>query len=105
MVEAYLKSNAIAVSSIIDEPMFVHPTYDISKLLKKMQNEKTHMAIVVDEYGQTDGLVTLEDIIEEIVGNIQDEHDNEEKEARRTLDDGYIVDGLISLNDLGRSVR
>jgi putative hemolysin len=100
MVKAYLKSNAIAVSSIIDSPMFVHPTYDISKLLKKMQKEKTHMAIVVDEYGQTDGLVTLEDIIEEIVGNIQDEHDNEEKEARRTLDDGYIVDGLISLNDL-----
>ncbi len=100
MVEAYLKSNVIAVSSIIDSPMFVHPTYDISKLLKKMQKEKTHMAIVVDEYGQTDGLVTLEDIIEEIVGNIQDEHDNEEKEARRTLDDGYIVDGLISLNDL-----
>ena len=100
MVEAYLKSNVIAVSSIIDSPMFVHPTYDISKLLKKMQKEKTHMAIVVDEYGQTDGLVTLEDIIEEIVGNIQDEHDNEEKEARRTLEDGYIVDGLISLNDL-----
>ena len=100
MVEAYLKSNVIAVSSVIDKPMFVHPTYDISKLLKKMQTEKTHMAIVVDEYGQTDGLVTLEDIIEEIVGNIQDEHDNEEKEARRTLDDGYIVDGLISLNDL-----
>ena len=100
MVEAYLKSNVIAVSSIIDSPMFVHPTYDISKLLKKMQKEKTHMAIVVDEYGQTDGLVTLEDIIEEIVGNIQDEHDNEEKEARRTLDAGYIVDGLISLNDL-----
>ena len=100
MVEAFLRSSAISVSTIIDEPMFVHPTYDISKLLKKMQKEKKHMAIVLDEYGQTDGIVTFEDIIEEIVGNIQDEHDNEEEEVRHTQDDGYQVDGLISLNDL-----
>ena len=61
MVEAFLRSSAISVSTIIDEPMFVHPTYDISKLLKKMQKEKKHMAIVLDEYGQTDGIVTFED--------------------------------------------
>ncbi len=86
--------------SELEDPIFIHPTYDISKLLRKMQKEKIHIAIVVDEYGQTDGIVTLEDIIEEIVGNIQDEHDEEEEEARRTADAGYVVDGLISLNDL-----
>ena len=86
--------------SELEDPIFIHPTYDISKLLRKMQKEKIHIAIVVDEYGQTDGIVTLEDIIEEIVGNIQDEHDEEEEEARRTADAGYVVDGLISLIDL-----
>ena len=86
--------------SELEDPIFSYPTYDISKLLRKMQKEKIHIAIVVDEYGQTDGIVTLEDIIEEIVGNIQDEHDEEEEEARRTADAGYVVDGLISLNDL-----
>ena len=86
--------------SLMEKPIFIHPTYDISKLLRKMQKEKMHFAIVVDEYGQTDGIVTLEDIIEEIVGAIQDEHDDEEAEARRTADFGYVVDGMISLNDL-----
>ena len=80
--------------------MFVHPTYEISKLLKKMQKEKTHMAVVVDEYGQTDGIVTLEDIIEELVGNILDEHDTEEKQFRRMSENSFMVDGLLSLNDL-----
>lgn len=101
LMEAYLagKGNE-SVEQVMEEPMFIHPAYDIAKLLRKMQKEKNHIAIVVDEYGQTDGLVTLEDIIEEIVGNIQDEHDEEETEARRTADAGYLVDGLISLNDL-----
>ena len=85
---------------VMEEPMFIHPTYDICKLLRRMQKEKIHIAIVLDEYGQTDGLVTLEDIIEEIVGKIQDEHDDEKEEAHRTADEGYVVDGLISLNDL-----
>ena len=47
----------------MDEAMFIHPTYDILKLLKKMQKEKKHMAIVLDEYGQTEGIVTLEDVL------------------------------------------
>lgn len=57
---------------------FIPETRSIDKLLKKMQEGKYHMAIVIDEYGQTAGLVTMEDIIEEIVGNIQDEYDEEE---------------------------
>lgn len=100
LIKAYLENADITVSKVADEPMFVHPTYDISKLLRKMQKEATHMAVVVDEYGQTDGLVTLEDILEEIVGNILDEHDVAATEARRTTDDGYVVEGQISLNDL-----
>ncbi len=101
LMSAYLDGHGEEpCETVLDDPIFIHPTYDISKLLRKMQKEKVHFAIVVDEYGQTDGIVTLEDIIEEIVGNIQDEHDEEEEGAHRTADAGYVVDGLISLNDL-----
>ncbi len=101
LMAAYLDGHgAEPCESMMEEPIFIHPTYDISKLLRKMQQEKMHLAVVVDEYGQTDGIVTLEDIIEEIVGSIQDEHDEDENEATRTADAGYVVDGLISLNDL-----
>ena len=96
----YLESPDTPVTEVMDEAMYIHPTYDITKLLKKMQKEKNHMAIVLDEYGQTDGLVTLEDILEEIVGNIWDEHDEETEEVSETYGDGYLVDGMIKLHDL-----
>lgn len=101
VVVAYLKNAYDEVKTIMDKPIFIHPTYNISKLLKKMQSEKIHMSIVVDEYGQTEGLVAMEDIIEEIIGNILDEHDEEEDQLVRTIKDGtYIVKGLAKLQEL-----
>ncbi len=101
MTKTYLHSPDTLVGDIIEEALFIHPAYDTLKLLKKMQKEKKHMAIVLDEYGQTDGLVTLEDVLEEIVGNIWDEHDAETEEVREaTIGDGYVVDGMIKLHDL-----
>ncbi len=100
IIKAYLKDPDTVIEEILDEAMYIHPTYDISKLLKKMQKEKNHMAVVLDEYGQTDGIVTLEDILEEIVGNIWDEHDEETEEVSETYGDGYLVDGMIKLHDL-----
>ena len=105
MTKQYLADPDTLVGDIIDEAMFIHPTYDISKLLKKMQREKNHMAVVLDEYGQTEGIVTLEDILEEIVGNIWDEHDTETKEVRTTYGDGYVVDGMIKLHDLEEMIE
>ena len=100
MTKCFLKNPNSKVEEIMDEAMYIHPTFEISKLLKKMQREKNHMAIVLDEYGQTDGLVSLEDILEEIVGNIWDEHDEETEEVSATYGDGYQVDGMIKLHDL-----
>ena len=100
LIAAYLKNPDDTIETIVKDVIFIHPTYEISKLLKRMQKEKNHMAVVIDEYGQTDGMVTLEDVIEEIVGNIFDEHDTEENQVRKTADNGYVVDGLLSLNDL-----
>ncbi len=101
MTKTYLHSPETPVGDIIEDALFIHPAYDTLKLLKKMQKEKKHMAVVLDEYGQTDGLVTLEDVLEEIVGNIWDEHDAETEEVREaTIGDGYVVDGMIKLHDL-----
>ena len=94
------------VRSIKDTEQFIKPvayvaeTLKAAVLLKKMQAKKTHIAIVVDEYGGTTGLVTLEDIIEEIVGDIYDEHDAVvSKEVRKTGADTYAVAGGANLED------
>ena len=98
-VREYLKHKESLVESVMVEPYFVHPTRNISKLFKQMQNDKIHMAIITDEYGQTDGVISMEDILEEIVGNIFDEYDDEEDEVRRVGND-YVVDGTAELDEI-----
>ena len=101
LVAKYLQSPESVVTDVVEEPIFIHPTFNISKLLEKMQSEKIHMAIVVDEYGQTEGIVTMEDIIEEIVGNIFDEHDDEEEVNISCVSEGiYMVNGSAPLDEL-----
>lgn len=101
LIAKFLKEPNAVVTEVLDDPIFIHPTFNISKLLEKMQSEKIHMAIVVDEYGQTEGIVAMEDIIEEIVGNIFDEHDEVQEEEISCLSEGvYIVDGSASLDEL-----
>lgn len=79
---------------------FVPEGKSIDKLFKEMKNKKAHMVIVLDEYGQTAGLVTMEDVVEEIVGNIQDEYDNEEEPVRQLPDGSYLVKGMTELDIL-----
>ena len=89
------------IPDLIREVEFVPETMNINTLFKKMQREKNHLVIVVDEYGQTSGLVALEDILEEIVGNIEDEHDEEEDEMILETNNGsYLMDGLTELSDV-----
>jgi CBS domain containing-hemolysin-like protein len=81
--------------------LFVPPSMPVLDLLTRMRATRTHMAIVVDEYGGTDGLVTIEDIVEEIVGEIEDEHDEDEAALLVALDDGrYEADARLPLDDL-----
>ncbi len=79
---------------------FIPETKSIDTLFKEMQTEKKHMAIVLDEYGQTSGLVALEDILEELVGNIMDEYDEEEVLITKQADGTYLADAFIDLEDL-----
>ncbi len=92
------------VNEVLYEVELVPETRNIDDLFKLMQRKKSHMAIVVDEYGQTAGLVTMEDILEEIVGNILDEHDDDEEQIQLRADNTYVVDGMTLLEDLEEEI-
>lgn len=88
------------IPGLLREVEFVPETMKINTLFKMMQKEKGHMVIVVDEYGQTSGLVAMEDILEEIVGNIEDEHDTENLQIEQESEGCYRIDGLTDLEEV-----
>ena len=89
------------IRGLVRETMFVPETKNIDALFQTMQHTKTQMVIVVDEYGQTSGLIAMEDILEEIVGNIMDEYDEEEEYIEETGNaDEYIIEGITPLEEL-----
>jgi putative hemolysin len=93
------KTGQVDIRKILKPPFFVPATMNISLLLREMQKKRIHMALVVDEHGGISGLVTIEDLLEEIVGEIRDEHDVESPVVQVT--DGIMsIDASISLRDL-----
>lgn len=95
----YSSTGLVDVRKLLKPPIFVPETMKISNLLRDMQKRRVHLAIVIDEYGAVDGLVTLEDLLEEIVGEIRDEYDTESPVIQ--LPDGSkIIDASISISDL-----
>src|SRR2546428_9569652 len=88
------------LSRYVRPPFFVPEVMKVVKLLKEMQRRKTHLAIVVDEFGGTSGIVTLEDVVEEIVGEIHDESDVEEKRIKVLADGVVLADGSVPLREL-----
>ena len=88
------------IPELVREVDFITETIKINSLFKKMQTAKNHMCVVIDEYGQTSGLVAMEDILEEIVGDIEDEHDEEEQTFSVESDGSYTFDGLTELRDV-----
>lgn len=90
----------IKIKSIVRQAMFVPETKRVAELLRDIQHEKIHMAIVIDEYGSTAGLVTIEDLLEEIVGEIYDEYDLEEKQIEPLGENKIMVDGRLPIDDV-----
>lgn len=88
------------IDGLLREPHFIPETRHVDSLFKEMQSQKIHMEIVVDEYGQTAGIVTMEDILEEIVGNILDEYDEDEDYISKRDDGTFIFDGMTPLDDV-----
>jgi len=92
-----------AIRSLLRPPMFVPESMSIDDLLHQLQRRKVHLAVVLDEYGGTAGLVTIEDLLEEIVGEIQDEYDEEEEMVVRLDEDRVRFDGRASVDELGEA--
>ncbi|MBU3128260.1 hemolysin family protein [Clostridium tagluense] len=95
-----IQGNNQNIEDIIREIKFVPESLSISELLKVFKKQKVQMAIIIDEYGGTFGLVTIQDILEEIVGEIQDEFDEEGNEIIKTEDGNYLVDGKVLIEDI-----
>ncbi|MDX2223096.1 MAG: transporter associated domain-containing protein [Rhodospirillaceae bacterium] len=90
----------IKLADLVRKVLFVSPSVRVLDLLLQMRLKRTHMALVVDEYGGIDGLVTIEDVVEQIVGNIEDEHDAEQPpEIAETADGGAVADARLALAD------
>jgi len=88
------------IDGLLRDAHFIPETKNINALFKEMQSEKIHMEVVIDEYGQTAGIVTMEDILEEIVGNIMDEYDDEEPDIVAKGDDTFQLSGMTPLADV-----
>jgi CBS domain containing-hemolysin-like protein len=94
-----------AMAGLMREPLFVPESMGVIELLARMRAQRIHLAIVVDEFGGTEGLVTIEDVVEEIVGEIEDEHDEAEAGMLTMLDDGlWEADARVELEELAEAV-
>ncbi len=99
------KNNEFSINKVKRNVLFSSPAMLVSDLLGQMRATRTHLAIIVDEHGGTDGIVTIEDLVEEIVGEIEDEHDSKEKPLITTQENGaLIVDGRANVYDLERAL-
>jgi putative hemolysin len=98
--DAVLRNETVPVRDTARPAMFVPETKKVSELLKEFQTERLQIAIVLDEFGGTAGLITIEDVVEEIVGDISDEHEDEENSIVKTGDDVWIVSGLVKVHAL-----
>lgn len=95
-----IKGHNIVIKKILRKPIFIPATTKVDALIELLQAENSHLAIVVDEYGGVDGLVTMEDALEELVGEIYDEHDDVAENIIKKSDHSYVINADVDLNDL-----
>jgi len=106
LIPYLLKPQDFKLESVLQPPMYVVDTARLEDVLRQMQRAKTHFGFVVDEHGGVEGIITLEDLLEEIVGDISDEHDEEVNEQITTIDkSNFLLDGALAVRDLNRRLK
>ena len=95
----------IDIEKLIQKPYFVPEMKNIDELFKEMQKNRNHMAILVDEYGGFSGIVTIEDLIEQIMGDINDEHDDEEESIQKLSDNVYLINGTTEIREVNKELN
>jgi CBS domain containing-hemolysin-like protein len=106
LIPYLLRPQDFRLEYVLQPPMYVVDTGRLEDVLRQMQKAKTHFGFVVDEHGGIEGIITLEDLLEEIVGDISDEHDEEVNEQISVVDDRtYLLDGSLAVRDLNRRLK
>ncbi|MBW9147775.1 hemolysin family protein [Clostridium sp. CM028] len=101
IMEARIKGfENVNIKNILHSPYLVYQSKNIDELFRELKISKNHMAVLIDEYGGFSGVVTIKDLIEEVMGNIEDEYDDDEPDIRKVDNNTYIVNGLLSLDEL-----
>lgn len=98
------KVEDIEIRKILRPAYFVPETKNIDSLFRELQHSQNHMAILIDEYGGVSGILTIEDLLEQIVGNISDEYDEDDKEIEKLDQNTYLVNGLVSINEINQTL-
>jgi CBS domain containing-hemolysin-like protein len=102
MIKHLLRPKSFKLKDVLNEPVYVVDNARLETVLRRMQEDKFHFGFVVDEHGGVEGIITLEDLLEEIVGDISDEHDEEVNAQIKQTDGSYILDGGLAVRDLNR---
>ena len=106
LIPYLLRPQEFSLEYVLQSPLYVVDTARLEDVLRQMQKAKTHFGFVVDEHGGVEGIITLEDLLEEIVGDISDEHDEEVNEQINQVDErNYLLDGSLAVRDLNRRLK
>jgi CBS domain containing-hemolysin-like protein len=104
VLQCLVRNDGFDIRGLLRKPFFVPHSKHIDELLRELRRRRVHIAVVVDEYGGVSGIVCMEDIIEEIIGDIQDEFDNEQEDVLKLGEDSYLCDARVNLEDLSEEI-
>jgi CBS domain containing-hemolysin-like protein len=104
LLSCVVKNDTLDIRGILRKPFFVPHSKHIDELLTELRRRRVHIAVAVDEYGGVSGIISMEDIIEEIIGDIQDEFDNEREDILKLSEDSWLCDARMNLEDLSEEI-
>jgi CBS domain containing-hemolysin-like protein len=104
LLSCVVTNDMLDIRSILRKPFFVPHSKHIDELLRELRRRRVHIAVAVDEYGGVSGIISMEDIIEEIIGDIQDEFDNEREDILKLSEDSWLCDARMNLEDLSEKI-